>query len=75
MKIKIEFEINVDMKKAIKEYSDENIKYFYNMSTNEHLQRMTEILKECFEEDCTDVKVNSLSVSKSEKEREIENDR
>lgn len=72
MKIKIEFEINVDMKKAIKEYSDENIKYFYNMSTDEHLQRMTEILKEEFEEDCTDVKVNNLIIEKTKKEVKYE---
>lgn len=72
MKIKIEFEINVDMEKAIKEYSDENIKYFYNMSTDEHLQRMTEILKEEFEEDCTDVKVNNLIIEKTKKEVKYE---
>lgn len=74
MKIKIEFEINVDLKEVEKQYNDEEVKYFLNITEDEHIQKMTKILKEEFEDDCTDVKVNSLIITKSKKEREIENE-
>ena len=71
MKIKVEFEINVDLKKAKKQYSDEEVKSFLNITEDEHLQKITEFLKEEFEDDCTDVKVNSLSVSKGVFKNEV----
>lgn len=74
MKIKIEFEINVDLKEVEKQYSDEEVKYFLNITEDEHIQKMTKFLKEEFEDDCTDVKVNSLIITKNKKEREIENE-
>ena len=64
MKIKVEFEINIDLKEAEKKYGDEEIKYFLKVTEDEHLQKITKILKEEFDDDCTEVKVNSLSVSK-----------
>lgn len=71
MKIKVEFEINVDLKKAKKQYSDEEVKSFLNITEDEHLQKITEFLKDEFEDDCTDVKVNSLSVSKGVFKNEV----
>lgn len=64
MKIKVEFEINIDLKEAKKKYGDEGIKYFLKVTEDEHLQKITKILKDGFEDEDTEVKVNSLSVSK-----------
>ena len=64
MKIKVEFDINVDIQKVISEYGNEGAEQLLNVSSQEHLQKITKFLKEEFEDDCTDVKVNSLSVSK-----------
>ncbi len=71
MKITVEFEINVDIEKVEKQYSDEEVKYFLNVTEDEHLQKITKFLKEEFEDDCTDVKVNSLSVSKGVFKNEV----
>ena len=74
MKITVEFEINVDLKEVEKQYNDEEVKYFLNITEDEHIQKITKFLKEEFEDDCTDVKVNSLIITKNKKEREIENE-
>ena len=64
----------MDLKEVEKQYNDEEVKYFLNITEDEHIQKMTKILKEEFEDDCTDVKVNSLIITKNKKEREIENE-
>lgn len=73
MKITVEFEINVDVEKVKKNYNDEEVKYFLNVTAEEHLQKITKFLKEEFEDDCTEVKVNSLIITKNKKERKMQN--
>lgn len=63
MKIKVEFDINIDTQKVISHYGKAVAEGVLNASTEEHLQKVTEFLKDGFEDDCTEVKVNSLSVS------------
>lgn len=64
MKIKIEFEINMDIQKVISQHGKAVAECVLNASSKEHFQKVTEFLKDCFEDDCTEIKVNSLSVSK-----------
>lgn len=64
MRIKVEFDINMDIQKDISQYGKAVAEGLLNVTTEEHLQKVTEFLKEQFEDDCTEIKVNSLSVSK-----------
>ena len=64
MKITVEFDINMDIQKDISQYGKAVAEGVLNVSAEEHLQKVTEFLKEAFEDDCTEVKVNSLSISK-----------
>ena len=73
MKIKVEFEINVDIEKVEKNYNDEEVKYFLNVTAEEHLKKVTKFLEASFEGDCTDVRVNSLIITKSKIERKMQN--
>ena len=71
MKITVEFEINMDIQKVISQYGKAVAECVLNASAEEHLQKVTEFLKDEFEDDCTDVKVNSLSVSKGVFKNEV----
>ena len=64
MRIKVEFDINMDIQKDLSQYGKAVAEGLLNVTTEEHLQKVTEFLKEQFEDDCTEIKVNSLSVSK-----------
>lgn len=64
MKITVEFDINIDIQKVISEYGKAVAEGVLNASTEEHLQKVTEFLKDGFEDDCTNINITNLSVSK-----------
>lgn len=71
MKIKVEFDINIDTQKVISHYGKAVAECVLNASAEEHLQKVTEFLKDRFEDGCTEVKVNSLSVSQGVFKNEV----
>lgn len=64
MKITVEFDINVDIQKVINQYGKAVAENVLNASSQEHLQKITEFLKDEFEDDCTNINITNLSVSK-----------
>ena len=71
MKITVEFEINMDIQKVIRQYGKAVAEGVLNVSAEEHLQKVTEFLKDGFEDEDTEIKVNSLSVSKGVFKNEV----
>ena len=69
MKITVEFDINMDIQKVIRQYGKAVAEGVLNVSVEEHLQKVTEFLKDEFEDDCTVVEVNDLTITKNEKGR------
>ena len=64
MKITVEFDINVDIQKVINQYDKAVAENVLNASSQEHLQKITEFLKDEFEDDCININITNLSVSK-----------
>lgn len=71
MKITVEFEINMDIQKVISQYGKAVAECVLNASAEEHLQKVTEFLKDGFEDDATEIKVNNLSFSKGVFKNEV----
>lgn len=71
MKITVEFDINMDIQKVIRQYGKAVAECVLNASTEEHLQKVTEFLKDGFEDDATEIKVTSLSVLKGVFKNEV----
>lgn len=71
MKITVEFDINIDIQKVISRYGKAVAEDVLNVSSQEHLQKITEFLKDEFEDDCTNINITNLSVSKGVFKNEV----
>lgn len=64
MKIKVEFDINVDLKTLKKLYGKEAMKKYYYENPTTHFREIKDILEDRFKEEFTSIDITSLEISK-----------
>lgn len=64
MKIKVEFDIDIDLNKMLKIYGKEDVERFYNTNPKNHFEEIKNLLKDNVEPYCTSIDIKSLEISK-----------
>lgn len=64
MKIKVEFDIDIDLNKILKRYGKEEVGRFYNTNPKKHFEEIERLLKDNVERYCTSIDIKSLEISK-----------
>lgn len=64
MKIKVEFDIDVDLNKMLKKYKKEDVEKFYYTNPKIHFKEIEKFLKDGVERYCTSIDIKNLEISK-----------
>lgn len=64
MKIKAEFDIDIDLNKMLKIYGKEEVGRFYNTNPENHFKEIEKLLKDNVERYCTSIDIKKLEVLK-----------
>lgn len=64
MKIKVEFDIDIDLNKILKRYGKEEVGRFYNTNPKKHFEEIERLLKDNVERYCASIDIKSLEISK-----------
>lgn len=64
MKIKVEFDIDIDLNKMLKRYGKEEVGRFYNTNPENHFEEIEKLLKDNVERHCTSIDIKKLEILK-----------
>lgn len=64
MKIKIEFDIDINLNEMLKRYGKQEVERFYNTNPKNHFEEIEKLLKDNVERYCTSIDIKSLEISK-----------
>lgn len=64
MKIKVEFDIDIDLNKMLKRYGKQEVGRFYNTNPKKHFEEIERLLKDNVERHCTSIDIKKLEILK-----------
>lgn len=60
MKIKVEFDIDIDLNKMLKRYGKQEVERFYNTNPENHFEEIEKLLKDNVERHCTSIDIKKI---------------